>query len=145
MSKNLSETVRVNLLQVQEELQSWLDCSLIVAPSSLWPANTEIKRITASNTNPLKSVYLNFHTDNNIVKTIPGTAPSATAFYKLEVTGSNGYAKIVAPLLFADDSFGIDDYAGLIHLKHKPGNTSFNLLDNNGYLFTLRLGTFGKT
>ena len=99
-------------------------------------ANTEIKRITASNTNPLKSVYLNFHTDNNIVKTIPGTAPSATAFYKLEVTGSNGYAKIVAPLLFADDSFGIDDYAGLIHLKHKPGNTSFNLLDNNGYLFT---------
>ncbi len=98
--------------------------------------NAEVKRISATDTNPIKSVYLNFHTDNDIVKTIPGTAPAATGFYKLEVTGSNGYAKTFTPLLFAADAFGIENYAGLIHLKHTPANAAFNLLDNSGFLFT---------
>ena len=99
-------------------------------------ANVEVKRISVSDTNPIKSVYLNFHTENNIIKTIPGTSPAAGSFYKLEVMGTNGYSKTFTPLLFAADELNINEYAGLIHLKHQPTNAAFNLLDNNGYLFT---------
>ena len=49
--------------------------------------NAEVKRIKAVDTHPIKSVYLNFHTENNIIKTIPGTSPTAGSFYKLEGCG----------------------------------------------------------
>jgi len=99
-------------------------------------ANVEVKRISVADTRPIKSVYLNFHTDTDIVKTIPATIPTAGSFYTLIVTGTNGYSKTFTPLIFGDDAMNINEYAGLIHLKHKPANAAFNLLDNTGYLFT---------
>jgi hypothetical protein len=99
-------------------------------------AAVEIKRITASGTHPLKTVWLNFHTGNDIVKTIPGQQPAADNVCSLEVTGSNGYSKTFTSLLFAADTINISDFRGIINLVAQPGNAAFNLIDNDGYLLT---------
>ncbi len=98
--------------------------------------NAEVKRLSVSGTNPIKSVYLNFHTENNIVKTLPDTEPANHSMYTLEVTGSNGYSKTFTTLLFADDRMGISNYTALLQLKPIADNTAFNLIDSNGFLFT---------
>jgi hypothetical protein len=99
-------------------------------------ANAEVKRLQITEASPITTVRLDFHTDNDAVKTFPGTDVSAASFYTLTVTGTNGYSKSFSPLLFAADDLNISGYAGIIHLKSKPANPAFNLLDNNGYLFT---------
>ena len=96
---------------------------------------TEVKRITVSGSHPLKSVWLNFHTDNDSIITLPGKLPGANNIYRMEVTGSNGYQKTFS-LLFADDTMSISGYAGLINLAPNPANAAFDLVDSNGYLFT---------
>lgn len=96
----------------------------------------EVKRIAISGTKTFKSASLNFHTDTNIVKTLPGTSPNVNSIYSLEVTGSNGYSKIFKNLLFADDTMGISNYAGMINLVPKSTNAAFDLIDANGHLFT---------
>jgi hypothetical protein len=97
---------------------------------------TEVKRIALSGTNTFKAVSLNFHTDKNIVKTLPGTLPAANSIYSLEVTSTNGYSKLFKNLLFADDTMGISNYAGVINLAPKSVNAAFDLIDTNGHLFT---------
>lgn len=95
-----------------------------------------IKTITAADDQPLKSVWLNFHTENNLVVTLPGTPVGAGSVYSLEVTGNNGYALSFSSLLFADDSMSITGDAGIINLVPRPLNAAFSLVDSSGFLFT---------
>jgi len=100
-----------------------------------------IKTVTATGEHPLKSVWLNFHTDDNQVTTLPGTPVAAASLYSLEVSGNNGYARTFTSLLFADDSLNIAAYAGMIHLMPTPVNAAFQLTDADGLLFTRILPT----
>jgi len=95
-----------------------------------------VKTITVSDDHPLKSVWLNFHTDDNVVATLPGTPAGPGTIYSLEVTGSNGYTRIFTPLLFAADTLNISACAGMINLVPSPVNAAFNLTDTGGFLFT---------
>ncbi|MEP6727876.1 MAG: hypothetical protein ABJC98_18790 [Bacteroidota bacterium] len=96
----------------------------------------EVKTIKVSGAHALKSVWLNFHTDKDIVKTIPGTTPAVSSVYSLEVTGNNGYSKTFTSLMFAADAINISNYRGIVNLDTRPANAAFNLIDNDGYLFT---------
>jgi hypothetical protein len=97
---------------------------------------TTIKQIKFSGTEPLRSVFLNFQTDQQLVRTVPENPVSASTMYSLTVTGSNGYAKSFSSLVFADPSMDIVNNAAYFQLKVQPGNPAFNLLDNNGFLQT---------
>lgn len=95
----------------------------------------EVKTITAIAGQAIKSVRLDFHTDTDIVQTIPGKAISAASLYTLTVSASNGYTRTYT-LLFADDKLNIAAYSGMICLKPIVPVSAFNLLDAQGLLHT---------
>jgi hypothetical protein len=97
-------------------------------------ASNEVKKITAIADEPIKSVSLDFHTEQNTVKTIPSGAVAADSFYTLTIS-ANGYFRTFM-LLFADDALNISQYTGAICLKPTVPVAAFNLVDSAGLLHT---------
>jgi hypothetical protein len=97
-------------------------------------ASNEVKKITAVAGESIKSVSLDFHTEQNIVKTIPSNPVSAASFYKLTVS-ADGYFRTFT-LLFADDALNISQYVGAVCLKPSVPVAAFNLTDTQGLLRT---------
>lgn len=95
----------------------------------------EVKTITAVAGEAIKSVNLDFHTEGNIVQTIPGKPIDADSFYTLTVSASNGYTRTFT-LLFADDKLNLPLYTGMICLRPNVPVATFNLLDAQGLLHT---------
>lgn len=95
----------------------------------------EVKTITAAAGDAIKSLRLDFHTDTDIVQTIPGKPIAADSLYTLTVSASNGYTRSYT-LLFADDRMNISSYTGVVCLKPIVPTAAFNLLDAQGLLHT---------
>jgi hypothetical protein len=94
-----------------------------------------IKEITITNANAIRSVWLDFHTPDEKVRTISNSAISGQHLYKLIVTANNGYTHTL-DIVFAADNLKINNYMGLICLKPKVAAAAFNLLDDAGLLHT---------
>jgi len=94
-----------------------------------------VKEITVANSKAIQSVWLDFHTPDESIRTISGKALSDQHNYKLVVTANNGYTNTVA-LVFAADTLDIANYTGMICLKPKVASPAFNLLDAAGFLHT---------
>lgn len=95
----------------------------------------EVKKINIVAGEAIKSLSLDFHTDTNIVKTIPANTIAADSVYTLTISASNGYNRTYT-LLFADDALNISQYTGLICFKPIVPVSAFNLLDAAGLLHT---------
>lgn len=95
----------------------------------------EIKKINAIAGEAIKSLSLDWHTEENLVKTVPSFPLSAERLYTLTVSASNGYVRTFS-LLFADDAMNVAQYAGLICLKPSVPAAAFKLLDAQGLLHT---------
>jgi hypothetical protein len=102
-----------------------------------------VKKIELTSDAPMQSVSVNFHTNEELVKTLKHAAVNADQMYTLEVTGSGGYSKTFNNLLFAHDELHAERYYGVIDLIVKPASANFHLLDAGGNLITriLPLGT----
>src|SRR5688500_8925887 len=94
-----------------------------------------VKTITTVAGDAIKSVPLDFHTDTDIIQTIPGQSIGAGNLYTLTVSGSNGYTRSFT-LLFASDQLNISGYTGMVCLKPNVPVAAFNLLDAQGLLHT---------
>ncbi len=85
---------------------------------------------------PMTSIGISFRTSKQEVHTILHEALRPDQLYRMEVTGSGGYARTFTDLVFADDTLDINQYAGVLDLVVKPANAAFQLLDGSGCLHT---------
>lgn len=98
--------------------------------------NAVVDKIDLSASQPMQTVSVSFRTNEEIVKAVRHDTVTADQLYSLEVTGSGGYSKTFANLLFAHDEIELGRYSGVIDLVIKPTSANFYLLDASGYLFT---------
>jgi hypothetical protein len=101
-------------------------------------AGSVFKTIQLSATEPIQKAALDFSKINSDLSiTFPTSISdvSVPAFYTLEVSGNNGYSKKYQ-LLFFDDATKLKSCWGIVNIKPLVQSTGFNLLDNEGDLFT---------
>jgi hypothetical protein len=98
--------------------------------------NTVVKKIDVTSDHPMQTVQIDLHTSDNLVNTIKNQVVEAGNIYKLEVTGSNGYARTYTGLIFTDDVLHMKNYAGIIDLVVRPADPAFHLIDGTGRLHT---------
>lgn len=89
---------------------------------------------------PIKKVFV--AVKGNDVTTLPKASPSVELVYTLEVTGNNGYHKILKLIFYEEQEVG--NVWAMVHIKPKATNSNFDLLDGVGSLITQRKpdGTF---
>jgi hypothetical protein len=80
---------------------------------------------------------INLAIDPASVLTIPNIIANEKCQYTLEVNGNNGYGKIHS-LFFMSAEIEAMESIGVINIQPKVTNAAFNLLDNNGKLFTIK-------
>jgi hypothetical protein len=94
-----------------------------------------IKSITIHNNDFIRKTLLDFSDKTNLIS-IPESFVYPDIIYSLIVSGSNGFAKTHS-LIFDDNFYGRDNW-GLINIRTKVTNASFNLIATDGYLIKRR-------
>lgn len=93
--------------------------------------NNTLKTINVDSTDIIQKAFLDF-SDLSDTVSIPETFTYQDILYSLEVSGSNGYSA-THHLIFEDNLYSRENW-GVINIKTKAVNSSFNLLANDGYL-----------
>ena len=132
INTNDSHLLPLTFVYTFSELENITNASFTLKDST----SAVIKKIDLAAPKPLQSVSINFHTNEEIVKTVRHNAVTPDQLYSLEVTGSGGYSKTFTNLLFADDDIEPGVYSGVIDLVIKPASANFHLLDGGGLLHT---------
>lgn len=94
-----------------------------------------VKTINIDSPDLIQKAFLNFSDISDTIS-IPDTFNYEDVIYTLEVTGSNGFSA-KHRLIFADNLYNRENW-GVINIKTKVTNTSFNILANDGYLMKRR-------
>lgn len=90
----------------------------------------------------LEGVRLDFGT--TVPVKLDGVSTTLSEMYTLEVAGSGGFAR-VHPVVFADRKLAASDTWGIIHLNPRVTDPQYNLLGDDGLLFTRRNADGTKT
>jgi hypothetical protein len=95
-----------------------------------------IKTITASKENPFQKVFLDFSGLENVIA-MPEKFQYSDIIFSLEVSGNNGYSAL-HNLIFSDALNNSENW-GVVNIKTKVTNSSFDILANDGFLMKRRM------
>ena len=95
-----------------------------------------IKTITVKNEDFIQKTLIDFSDVADVIS-MPESFLYHDIIFSLEVSGSNGYLKS-HNLIFSDVLFSRENW-GLINIKTKATNSSFNLLANDGFLIKRKI------
>jgi hypothetical protein len=93
---------------------------------------------------PLRKIFIPVEADK--VLTVPEKPTSPEVVYTLEVSGNNGYSKILKVVFYNNDEMGSGIWA-MLNINVRSANNNFDLLDGAGLLITRRAadGTFNPS
>ena len=97
--------------------------------------NNIIKSISVHNDNFIQKTILDFSDESDLLS-MPQNFVYPDLVFTLVVSGSNGYTK-THPLIFTDHFYSRETW-GLLNIRPKVTNTSFNLVGSDGYLIKRR-------